>query len=68
MKHENLSETPPTKQVNYKAFTAKDCAEIGKYANVHGNAATIHHFPTRHPGLKRQTVDNLKKRKTKELK
>ena len=54
------SEAPPTKRGKYKAWTTKDLAEIGKYVNDHGNAATIHHFPTRHPVLKRQTVDTFK--------
>ena len=58
---QKASEAPPTKRGKYKAWTTKDLAEIGKYVNDHGNAATIHHFPTRHPVLKRQTVDNFKR-------
>ena len=54
-------EVPPTKRGKYKAWTAKDRSEIGKYADAHGDSATIHHFATRHPELKRQTVDNFKR-------
>ena len=34
----NALEAPPTNRGKYKAWTAKDRAEIGKYADVHGNA------------------------------
>ena len=46
-------EAQPTKIGTYKAWTANDHTEIKKYAYFHENAATIHHFATRHLGLKR---------------
>ena len=46
-------EAQPTKIGTYKAWTANDHAEIRNYAYFHENAATIHHFATRHLEWKR---------------
>ena len=56
-----LEHQTPVKRGKYKSWTAKDRAEIGKYACNYGNKATKVHFATKHPGLTRQTIDNFKR-------
>ena len=59
-------EQPAAKRGKYSSWTAKDRAEIGKFAHVHGNKATKSHFLSRYPELTRQTIDNFKRYYEKE--
>ena len=44
----------------YRIWTPTQRAEIGKHAAEHGNASTVGAMGLKYPGLKRQTVSDIK--------
>ena len=48
------------KRQNYCIWTPTQRAEIGKHAAEHGNASTVGAMGLKYPGLKRQTVSDIK--------